>query len=382
MMGHPELIESVKPVRKYPKRIMSLVEVSPKFLKQDAPGMNKRWFADEDIDLTVWEDPQGRLLHLQLVLYGRDIIDWERGRGLKAGEIDKSGSSGGKAAATWVYQAEPREETLALAAEQFRQESQHMEHIIRHTMLQALAGSQPDASESFEAHPEAVSPAPVTAVLEEAQGQLESRVITIALKTPGQIKQSLLDCSAEGWDLRAAGSNHCLMQRDPREGREDCSYDIRSITLYLPHQIQNLLNANGVEGRALRGVGPSFAFLKRVRNRPLAPREYELESVTILTIAQIAEMLRRRAKEGWGLCGMGRTFAFFERYPADAPRTWEHKFADCNLLSISTATANVIREIMDREAREGWQPCALGSRYVFFRRPSPIAASGEQGLAA
>ncbi|MBI3891813.1 MAG: hypothetical protein HY303_09830 [Candidatus Wallbacteria bacterium] len=355
---------------------MSLSEVNTKFVQQADPGLHKRWFADDEVDLTVWQEDTGAITHFQFVLCGRDMIEWDQLRGVRLGVLQDSRESGVKGARTYVLKSVPDSRTLNQALREFERQSDELDPRLRAFVLGALGEPlgiefRPPAP-SEERHRLVASPPAAAPVLPTT---LETAVLSIRLMTPYRIKQALEEHAAQGWELLALGGNVALFQRDVGGERIDTTYDIRSITLRLPHQIKALLNSSGGEGRKLGGVGPNFAFFKRAHNRPHKQREFDMDSITLSTVRDIDALLDRRGRKRWALTGMGKNFAFFERTlrPEEGPPGWEHKSLRFSTLTMIPALLGKMVERLNCEIAEGWRPCALRAGYVFLRRPS----SGE-----
>jgi hypothetical protein len=214
---------------------------------------------------------------------------------------------------------------------------------------------------------------------EESPSQaIESKVISITLLTPLQIKNTLILEAANGWELCSVGTNFAFLQRERVTALPDLAYQIESITLSLPHQILQLLQAHGAKGWALAGMGASYAFFKRARNLPASRREYAMDSVTVRGIRAIRQLVDARAAEGWALCAVGRNFAFFERPANDTKRqtpVWEHKDISTRALSITLKTPREIQSLLDTEGQQGWRLCAVGASFLFLRKE--LRAPGE-----
>ncbi|MBI3891358.1 MAG: hypothetical protein HY303_07490 [Candidatus Wallbacteria bacterium] len=69
-------------------------EISQKHIRQDTPGLRKRWFQGENMDLALWQDVAGRVLHYQLLLDNDLIIDYKTGRGMLTGKTDQGRNQG------------------------------------------------------------------------------------------------------------------------------------------------------------------------------------------------------------------------------------------------------------------------------------------------
>ena len=65
-------------------------------------------------------------------------------------------------------------------------------------------------------------------------GSVESKVISITLLTPFQIKNKLILEAANGWELCSIGTNFAFLQRQHGASFPDVAYYIESITLSLP----------------------------------------------------------------------------------------------------------------------------------------------------
>lgn len=203
---------------------------------------------------------------------------------------------------------------------------------------------------------------------EPLQPKVESKIVSITLLSPFQIKNKLILEAANGWVLRALGTNFAFLQRDAGAPVLDIAYYVESITLSLPHQIKDCLQAHGEDGWALGGIGSSFAFFQRARNLPPVQRDFDMESITVKGIERIHKMIHRRGEEGWSLCAMGRNFAFFEKLRNDENGGWDHKSIVSKLLSITLKTPGQIQETLEREGAEGWQLCGIGASFMFLRR--------------
>ncbi|MBI3894084.1 MAG: hypothetical protein HY303_21405 [Candidatus Wallbacteria bacterium] len=199
---------------------------------------------------------------------------------------------------------------------------------------------------------------------------VETKVVSITLMSPLQIKNKLVVEAANGWELNSIGSNYAFLQRMPGAPFADVAYYVESITLSLPHQIKSALCSFGADGWAVGGVGSNFAFYKRGRNQPLVAREYDMESVTLRGIRSIKRLLEKRSDTGWALCAMGRNFAFFERVrdKDGKPIEWEHKSVASKLVSITLKTPQQLQEALEREGAEGWHICGIGASYMFLRK--------------
>ena len=200
---------------------------------------------------------------------------------------------------------------------------------------------------------------------------IESKVISVTLMTPLQIKNTLILEAANGWELCSLGSNFAFLQRDRITALPDLAYEVQSITLSLPHQILQLLQEHGAKGWGLAGVGASYAFFKRARNLPAARREYAMDSVTVRGIRAIRQLVDKRATEGWALCAAGRNFAFFERPVGETHRqtpVWEHKDISTRALSITLKTPREIQRLLNAEGQHGWRLCAVGASFLFLRK--------------
>lgn len=339
---------------------MSLAEVNTRFIQQADPGLLKRWFADEELDLTLWQEEDGHLAHFQFVLHGREIVEWDRQRGIRIGTVQGPNEGGPHSHRTYVLKLQTDGETLSRAVEEFREQSSDVEPGLREFIVCALSGDQ-EKARTWTAPSQ---PAPVPA------DQLETCVRTIALKTPRSITTLLAEMAADGWELMALGSNHAVFGRTPGGDNPDTVYSVRSITLRLPYQIQSLMAEHGIAGQSLGGVGGSYAFFKRARNRPPRPREFMLDSVTLRGIHGIRELLDLRGSAGWALTGIGMNFAFFER-PLDAGGPaphWDHADTWCSMVAISARTERRLEAVVAERCQDGWRPCGLNSTYVFFRR--------------
>ncbi|MBI4868464.1 MAG: hypothetical protein HY816_16125 [Candidatus Wallbacteria bacterium] len=98
-------------------------EVNQRFIRQDVPGLRKRWFQGESTDLAIWQDPQGRVVHFQLLVEPDRIIDFEAAKGMITGRVDQSRRSGQHAASPVVVaDAVLSRETLKLAFDAFTAE--------------------------------------------------------------------------------------------------------------------------------------------------------------------------------------------------------------------------------------------------------------------
>lgn len=69
-------------------------EVNLKHVRQDVPGLRKRWFQGDLLDLSIWQNSEGDVMHFQLLLEGDRIIDYQVGRGLRTGKVDQGRSAG------------------------------------------------------------------------------------------------------------------------------------------------------------------------------------------------------------------------------------------------------------------------------------------------
>ncbi|MBI4866649.1 MAG: hypothetical protein HY816_06830 [Candidatus Wallbacteria bacterium] len=349
---------------------MSLSEVNARFVQQADPGLQKRWFADDEVDLTVWQEEDGSIAHFQFVLHGRDMVEWDSQRGVRLGLLHDGDEGAPKGARTYVLKASPDSRTLTAALREFERQSGELDTGLRAFVLAALG--EPLGLEFPQPQPRA-SRGLVQAPVAAPRPVWETAILSIRLLTPYQIKQALETHAGHGWELLALGSNIAVFQRDAAGERIDTTYDIRSITLRLPHQIHALLNSSGGEGRKLGGVGPNFAFFKRARNRPHKPREFAMDSITLKTVGEIDGLLDSRGAARWGLTGMGKNFAFFERTlePSDGPAAWQHKSIRFSSIAMLSSTTQKLIQTMDSEAAQGWRPCALRTGSLFLRRPAP-----------
>ncbi|MBI2943339.1 MAG: hypothetical protein HYY25_03990 [Candidatus Wallbacteria bacterium] len=199
---------------------------------------------------------------------------------------------------------------------------------------------------------------------------IETKIVSITLYTPLQIKNQLVLEAANGWEMNAIGSNYAFLQRSPGAPAADIAYFMESITLSLPHQIKATLAHFGSEGWAVAGIGSNFAFFKRGRNQPMRTREHDMDSITLRGIRGVKSLVERRAADGWGLCSMGRNFAFFERIcgPDGQPVRFEHKSVASKLVSITLKTPQQLQESLEREGAEGWHVCGVGASFMFLRK--------------
>ncbi len=78
-------------------------EISQKMIRQDTPGLRKRWFQGDTVDLSVWQTgPSSPVLRFQLVVDTDRIIDYQSGKGMTTGKVDLSRRAGHHAAAATV----------------------------------------------------------------------------------------------------------------------------------------------------------------------------------------------------------------------------------------------------------------------------------------
>ncbi|MBI4869514.1 MAG: hypothetical protein HY816_21455 [Candidatus Wallbacteria bacterium] len=95
-------------------------EISQKHIRQDYPGLRKRWFQGDSCDLALWQDGTGKVVRYQLLLDPDLVIDYETGRGMLTGRADR-GRGVGHHLASALIQAEAslNLSTLKLAFREF-----------------------------------------------------------------------------------------------------------------------------------------------------------------------------------------------------------------------------------------------------------------------
>lgn len=121
---------------------MSLYEVNEKFIEQDSPPLRKRWFQGEGVDLWVWQEEGGRIVRFQMILYGRDILEWTDQGGVQTGRLDPDEVGvGGKMSPTFRFEAVPRVEVLEQGRQEFLEQSEEVDWGIRTFVLDQLSPS-------------------------------------------------------------------------------------------------------------------------------------------------------------------------------------------------------------------------------------------------
>ena len=79
-------------------------------VRQDNPGLTRRWYQDEFFDLYTWHTPAGRLAGFQLCydLPGRErAITWHRQRGFSHNRVDGGGVDGRMSGTPLLVDAAP-----------------------------------------------------------------------------------------------------------------------------------------------------------------------------------------------------------------------------------------------------------------------------------
>jgi hypothetical protein len=340
---------------------MSLAEIASRFIQQSEPGLHKRWFSDEELDLTVWqEEDSGQISHFQLIYRGRELVEWDSVRGVRSGRVHGDADEHlASASRTYVLSSAVDPALLQTVRTEFARSSDLVVLNVREFVLCALEGnSERLGSIRFES-PLAAPALPLVP---------ESRALSIAFKTPYGILRSMQEQAGEGFRLMTLGRSFCLFQRMPGGTAIDPHYTVRNITLKLPHQILGLLQEAGSAGMILAGVGGSYLFLAQAE--PPGSRQFRMDSITLRTARGVRRLVERTGQEGWALCGLGFNFAFFERMEGPAT-VWEHKAVWCRQFDLPERVAARLLALLARESVEGWRPCALGSRQLFFRRPAP-----------
>ncbi|MBI3890086.1 MAG: hypothetical protein HY303_01000 [Candidatus Wallbacteria bacterium] len=85
---------------------MSAVEIHQRFVRQDVPGLRRRQFRAAKIDLSVWQNSNGDVVHFRVLVAPDRIVDFEGGSGLHTahGVLPEFAKEGG-----WKSDAEPDE---------------------------------------------------------------------------------------------------------------------------------------------------------------------------------------------------------------------------------------------------------------------------------
>ncbi len=209
---------------------MSLAEVASRFIQQSEPGLHKRWFSDEELDLTVWqEEDSGQISHFQLIYRGRELVEWDSVRGVRSGRVHGDADERlASASRTYVLSSAVDAGLLQVVRSEFARSSDLVVSNVREFVLCALEGN----SERLGAiRFESPLAAPVLPAVPE------SRAVSIAFKTPYGILRSMQEQAVEGFRLMTFGRSFCVFQRMPGGGPIEPRYTVRNITLKLPHQI-------------------------------------------------------------------------------------------------------------------------------------------------
>lgn len=204
---------------------------------------------------------------------------------------------------------------------------------------------------------------------------LETKIVSITLKSPPQIKNALILEAANSWELAGVGSNFAFLQRERGATRRDLAYQMKSITLSTPGGILKMLQEVGAEGWHLCGMGASFCIFKRYRDVDPIPFEYSVKSVTLKGISGIQNLLKDRGAEGWALCEMGSNFAVFKRPAAPASSDaasggsiWTYRTVETQAVSVTLRTPVKIEQALDKEGLDGWRLCGVGTNFLFLRK--------------
>ena len=108
-------------------------------VRQDNPGLRRRWYQDEFFDLYTWHAADGRLAGFQLCydLPGRErAITWHRQHGFSHNRID-SGDTPGRMSATPLLAAEARF-PHRLVRERFIKHGMTLDAITRNTIIDKM----------------------------------------------------------------------------------------------------------------------------------------------------------------------------------------------------------------------------------------------------
>ncbi|MDX1609104.1 MAG: hypothetical protein R3225_03170 [Halofilum sp. (in: g-proteobacteria)] len=113
--------------------------------RHDEPA--RRWFTDERMDLTVWQDRAGEVIAFQLAydrLDGERALEWHRGTGFRHHRVDDGETETGRHKQTPLLipdGAIPRDRLLA----EFRRRAAGLDESLREVVIEALAGLPPQA---------------------------------------------------------------------------------------------------------------------------------------------------------------------------------------------------------------------------------------------
>ncbi|MBI4867230.1 MAG: hypothetical protein HY816_09790 [Candidatus Wallbacteria bacterium] len=64
---------------------MQTQEVNQRLVKQDVPGLRRRQFQGDKMELAVWQNADGDIIHFRMVMLPNLVVDFEYGKGFSTG---------------------------------------------------------------------------------------------------------------------------------------------------------------------------------------------------------------------------------------------------------------------------------------------------------
>jgi len=153
--------------------------------------------------------------------------------------------------------------------------------------------------------------------------KLETQIVSITLRSPKAILGIIEDQNRGGWRLGSLGSNYLFFNRDLGEaGPLDFEYKMENIILKTPGGILEMANGYGENGWEIKGIGASLMVMQRRTDKSM-PRRHLLENITLKTPAALQDLVAKKASAGWSLSGVSRLFMAFSQ-----PRSLSERAAE------------------------------------------------------
>jgi hypothetical protein len=207
---------------------------------------------------------------------------------------------------------------------------------------------------------------------------MESKLLSVTLKTPARILDTLREEEKSGFQLDAVGTNFMFMYRESASASL-YEHDMAAITFKTPSRIFDLIRQRARDGWELAALGASLAFFKRPRQAalrvasPSATEDAGFKMVYVLfkLVGGLRELLDQQGAEGWTLRAIRPTLAIFCRPEGGAAHPVEHR-----MISITLRGPGQIQELVNRVVPIGWRVAGVGRSFIFFSRPRLEASVG------
>lgn len=151
------------------------------------------------------------------------------------------------------------------------------------------------------------------------------------------------------------------------------AYKLTNATFKSIGQLQALLEQEARDGWTIQGAGPFYLFMAREAG---PPREVQVARVLLATMDFSRKLAEHQAQQGWALAALGPSHVYFVREPGKAePLPLRYRSR-----SIALMTPGGVRDLLQKEGRDGWTARALTAGSALLSKPSAGAEPIEHAL--